>query len=448
MEAVSIDKSSVAESERTFNSSSYPGLLTRERRYTVRARVQASAVGTQPGFMTDEVSADGANVLYRHVWAWQPRVEASSEVGLSDTNFTLLAWLLEGCSRVVVRLIRGGRRESSLLLSCHTYDEKGQLEEPLVCRIDDAAALKHESQRLDEMCKLTGGAGITKVSRGPYYLNGCGAMLIDMVNACWVLPEFYDQQEGVLLTTLKSRLGATILQTSLQEKEITLDTAAANALCKGAATPRGGDPTPRVTKGKDKEGKDKEGRDKESKEKNAKPRRRDPNGSDALAASAKDDVPTDLWCADVLKDLFSAGAPLSVLSLESAEREPLYSCSMGGRIERFIRDLGILISTVFLPPPPTNPYGISDYPGYDPPAPLKSVVAMLSKRLDGVIVRDHVKLFKHSFVHVPRAAELYKVPVDSKSGQSLADLCSLLVDLLKPISRPAGFVNHKPLVAL
>ena len=443
MEAVSIDKSSVAESERTFNSSSYPGLLTRERRYTVRARVQASAVGTQPGFMTEEVSADGANVLYRHVWAWQPRVEASSEVGLSDTNFTLLAWLLEGCSRVVVRLIRGGRRESSLLLSCHTYDEKGQLEEPLVCRIDDAAALKHESQRLDEMCKLTGGAGITKVSRGPYYLNGCGAMLIDMVNACWVLPEFYDQQEGVLLTTLKSRLGATILQASLQEKEFTLDTAAANALSKGAATPRGVDPTPRVTKSKDKEGKDKEGKDK-----NAKPRRRDPNGADALAASAKDDVPTDLWCADVLKDLFSAGAPLSVLSLESAEREPLYSCSMGGRIERFIRDLGILISTVFLPPPPTNPYGISDYPGYDPPAPIKSVVAMLSKRLDGVIVRDHVKLFKHSFVHVPRAAELYKVPVDSKSGQSLADLCSLLIDLLKPISRPAGFVNHKPLVAL
>lgn len=46
---------------------------------------------------------------------------------------------------------------------------------------------------------------------------------------------------------------------------------------------------------------------------------------------------------------------------------------------------------------------------------------------------------------MPRAADVLKTPFDSKGCQPLADLCGALADLLKPVTRPAGFVNHKPL---
>lgn len=65
IESMVVDASTLTESERTYDAPSYPGLTTRERRYTVVARVPSAAVSTQPGFTTDELSADGGHVLYR-----------------------------------------------------------------------------------------------------------------------------------------------------------------------------------------------------------------------------------------------------------------------------------------------------------------------------------------------------------------------------------------------
>ena len=220
------------------------------------------------------------------------------------------------------------------------------------------------------MDKRTGGAGVAKVSRGPFYLDGKGAMLIDMAGACWVLPEFYDQQDGVLLTTLKTRLGAQILTTALSEKDLAVDTTAATSKAT-SATPRGGKspgPTPRDAKSKGGAARSSVGGASGSNAKGGGARRSSVSGAtsrggrDAAAAMAamaatgqSDDVATDLWCADVFKDLFSAGAPLSVLSLETAEREKYYACAMGGRVERFVRSHPRMPPDCHLRPPLNTP---------------------------------------------------------------------------------------------
>ena len=153
-----------------------------------------------------------------------------------------------------------------------------------------------------------------------------------------------------------------------------------------------------------------------------------------------DDGMNNLNAAEVFKDLWSAGAPLNVLTLESAERQQRGACEMDGKIERDLRRLAVCAIQTFLPPQNES------LQGYDTPSALKTSVQALMKKLDGITTPEHSKVFARSFVH-NKAIEAKSAPVDSKACQPLADLIDRLLELLRPATRPPGFSNLRPLQA-
>ena len=54
------------------------------------------------------------------------------------------------------------------------------------------------------------GEGVIEILRDPIYLDGYGAVLLEMAGACWVMPEFYSSNDDSveLISTLKNRVTA------------------------------------------------------------------------------------------------------------------------------------------------------------------------------------------------------------------------------------------------
>ena len=384
-------------------SKDYPGLTEQRVVHSAIARVPNLP---RSSFTTEEQDADG-QLLMRHVYVWQPRIEVLGGVQLSDAGQKLVGWLLEGSSRVMVRPMRdAGRANGDLMLRCNSIDEKGQKEEPTVIKLDEERAIKSEHQQTTETYKRAGGVGIVRIIRGPYYIDGKGGFLFEMAGACWVLPEFYDQQDGELLMTLKRRMTIHIVHAQLAEHQLQESKDEAEKKAKKEADGQ-----------------------RQKKEKKA-----------AKDAAPIDDGANNLNAAEVFKDLWSAGAPLNVLSLESVERQQRGACEMGGKIERSLRELATCASQIFLPPQNEN------WPGYEVPGSLATSVRGVTKKLDGIAVPDHGKRFAQSFVH-NKPIEAKAAPVDSKACQPLADLMDRMLELLRPATRPPGFSNLRPLQA-
>ena len=140
-------------------------------------------------FTTEDTGADG-QLLMRHVYVWQPRIEIAGGLQLPEVGQKLVAWLLEGSSRVIVRPMRdAGRANSDLMLRCNSFDEKGQKEEPTVIKFDDEPAIRREHKYTVDVY-ANRWCGYRSHQSRPYYLEGKGAFLFEMAGACWVLPEF------------------------------------------------------------------------------------------------------------------------------------------------------------------------------------------------------------------------------------------------------------------
>lgn len=120
---------------------------------------------------------------------------------LNATHTSLLEVIFAGCSQVDVTLMHGGF-SGSLVVKTQSYDADGQKEEPTVTKIDTEEALREEYCRTCAINELVGEAA-TQVSREPVYEGGCGALVLEMAGACWVLPEFFGNN---LIDTFQRRM--------------------------------------------------------------------------------------------------------------------------------------------------------------------------------------------------------------------------------------------------
>ena len=322
----------------------------------------------------------------------QLQVVLTGKLSLNPTRERLIESMFAGCQKVLVSPLHGGL-SGSLVLRTDSVDANGRWEEPAVMKLDTEKEMRKEVVQTNYI-KGMAGEGIINIQRGPIYLDGEGAVLLEMAGACWVMPEFYSSAESddaELIRTLKKDVTMLLVAAGLEKRQE--DESLIHSLSRSASQlllTMGGRESPMDTLA----------------------------GTESLVAT--------------LHELWSVGSPLSNLALNTTQREVASACEAGGRFSAWASDLTERLVGLFLPPETS-----AEIPsGYEPPPMLKDQLQSLQKELN-LDKSKHTKRFSTSFVH--------ELGSDVWGGDESAPLGKLLV-LLKKLSTSDSWAEWRPLI--
>ena len=305
-------------------------------------------------------------------WAVQEQaalVQLAGGLKLKPVQVRLIERMFAGCLSVIVTRLHGGL-SGSLVLMADSVDADGRQEEPTVVKLDMEQEMRKEVKQTKYIAEQAG-EGVIEIRRDAIYLDGHGAVLIEMAGACWVMPEFYKSASKDLISTLKSRVTAQLVDAGVEDRSMF------TRLTSSATRPL----TPHV------------------------------DGS----------VATESLVA-TLRELWSAGSPLRNLALKTAKREAVRACDAGGRVSTWLGDLAERLMSLFLLPKK----GSAVPHNYQPPSALADALHSLNVRIDPA---KHTKRFNTSFVH-----ELGSDTWGGDASLPLQELVLLLKELATPES--------------
>ena len=306
------------------------------------------------------------------------QVVLASNLKLEPEQEKLIELIFDGCLKVDVTPLHGGL-SGSLVLRTDSTDADGRQEEPTVLKLDKREVMREEVDQTTLIARIAG-EGVIKIRREPLYVGDHGAVLLEMAGACWVMPEFYNSASKAteLISTLKRKVTAQLVAAGVEDRSLLT----------------------RLT-------------------------RLSASATSVLTSMGKQmgymDVGTESLVA-TLRELWSAGSPLSNLALKTATREAVRACDAKGRVSKWFDALMDRLVGLFLPPEAGSAVPL----GYEPPFPLTEELRSFGVRLDP---SKHAKRFKTSFVH-----ELGDDVWGGDASLPLQELLLLLRELTAPES--------------
>ena len=121
-----------------------------------------------------------------------------------DLLESLIKLSFPGCKSVHAEVLRKGT-PGGLLLQTQSFDDHDRPQPPTVMRLDDESRLREEISSLSETLQNLGASGAT-VLRGPIYLDGYGAVVLQLSGACWLLRRFARSGVATLGDKIRSHL--------------------------------------------------------------------------------------------------------------------------------------------------------------------------------------------------------------------------------------------------
>ena len=116
-------------------------------------------------------------------------VQLADNLRLKPVQERLIEMMFDGYLKVDVTQMHGGL-SGSLVLRMDGVDADRRLEEPKVMKLDTEKEM-HREVAETRLIAQEAGEGVIEILRDPIYLDGYGAVLLEMAGACWVMPEFY-----------------------------------------------------------------------------------------------------------------------------------------------------------------------------------------------------------------------------------------------------------------
>ena len=148
----------------------------------------------------------------------QTLVEVVGNLRLELVQVRLIDVLFSGSLKVKVTRLHGGL-SGSLVLRADSFDAAGRQEEPTVIKLDTEEEMRKEVEQTKYIAEQAG-EGVIAMRREAVYLDGHGAVLLEMAGACWVMPEFYSSagDDVELISTLKKRVTTLLVAAGLEKR--------------------------------------------------------------------------------------------------------------------------------------------------------------------------------------------------------------------------------------
>lgn len=114
------------------------------------------------------------------------------ELGPAATQLKVVAQLYLGCSAVWYHIIAGGQSRAKIL-HVQAVDASGQWQDPTICKLSPIDLLRAEAEAHACFARYIGESVPQRIGE-PVYVDEVGGMVLELVGACWRVPELAHTQ--------------------------------------------------------------------------------------------------------------------------------------------------------------------------------------------------------------------------------------------------------------
>ena len=114
------------------------------------------------------------------------------ELGPAQTQLEVVAQLYAGCSTVWYHIIAGGFSRAKIL-HVQAVDGRGQWQDPTICKLSPIELLRAEADAHAVFARYIGESVPQRIGE-PVYVDEIGGMVLELVGACWRVPELAHTQ--------------------------------------------------------------------------------------------------------------------------------------------------------------------------------------------------------------------------------------------------------------